>query len=321
MTPATPRISVIIPAYNRADLIDATLHAIARQSAPVLEVIVCDDGSTDGTAEVAERVGGCRVLRGTNLGAAGARHRGAQAAGGDWLAFCDSDDLWREDHLSNLIETAARDRSARLLFSNFVLLRDGQWETRDKFADAPPDFWRGWTEAGEHALLHSAPLYPDLLGFQPIFPSCLMIKAEFYGQIGGYHAEFGRLGAEDFEFVLRCAARSGAAADRRPSVGIRRHAGNFSGDQLKVLAGEIAILRHSLDGHGLDPAWRAGVLRQIEERSGQAFDLAFSASDWSALAAARRGCPPSLPGKRRLKAAIAALPAPLRALAWRLTQG
>jgi glycosyltransferase involved in cell wall biosynthesis len=320
MTSAPPKVSVIVPAYNRAELIGATLGAIARQSVPVHEVIVCDDGSTDGTAERAEQAGGCRVLRGANVGAPGARHRGALAAGGDWLAFCDSDDLWREDHVAGLIETAALAPSAPLIFSNFVLVRDGHWEERDKFADAPADFWRGWTEAGDRALLHAAPVYPKLLSFQPIFASCFMIRAGFYREIGGYRAEFGRLGAEDFEFVLRCAARSGAAAVRHPSVGIRRHTGNFSADQLKVLAGEIAILRHSLERHGLDPAWRSGVLEQIEDRSGQAFDLAFSAADWPALAALRRDGPSKLAGRRRLKATIAALPGPLRTLAWRLTQ-
>ncbi len=87
-----PRFSVIVPAYNAADTIGACLDALARQTFPAgdYEVIVVDDGSTDGTAGVA-REHGVRVISQPNAGPAAARNRGAEAARGDVLLFTDAD--------------------------------------------------------------------------------------------------------------------------------------------------------------------------------------------------------------------------------------
>ncbi len=84
--------SVIVPAYNAADTIGACLDALARQTVPTgsYEVIVVDDGSTDGTAEVA-REHGAIVISQPNAGPAAARNRGAEAARGEILLFTDAD--------------------------------------------------------------------------------------------------------------------------------------------------------------------------------------------------------------------------------------
>jgi glycosyltransferase involved in cell wall biosynthesis len=100
-------VSVVVPTYNRAALLEETLHSIFAQTRPVDEIIVVDDGSTDETASVcarqSERV---RYLRQENSGLpALARNRGIAEAKGDWIAFCDSDDLWRPDKLE--VELAA----------------------------------------------------------------------------------------------------------------------------------------------------------------------------------------------------------------------
>ena len=94
------RISVVIPAYDRADLIPETLDAILGQTLVPFEVIVVDDGSRDATWEVlqsyASRV---RSIRIENSGDLVARNAGLRLATGELVAFCDSDDLWRPDFL------------------------------------------------------------------------------------------------------------------------------------------------------------------------------------------------------------------------------
>src|SRR5438046_2823187 len=89
-------VTVVVPTYNRAALLDATLRAIHAQTVPVDEIIVVDDGSTDDTADVCGRQPKpVRYIRQDNTGLpAFARNRGAAEATADWIAFCDSDDLW-----------------------------------------------------------------------------------------------------------------------------------------------------------------------------------------------------------------------------------
>jgi glycosyltransferase involved in cell wall biosynthesis len=92
-----PKISVIIPAYNRAGAIRLSAESVLRQTVSDLEVIVVDDASSDGTPEAAEAIGDprLRVIRlAENRGPSGARNAGMEAARGEWIAFQDSDDEW-----------------------------------------------------------------------------------------------------------------------------------------------------------------------------------------------------------------------------------
>ncbi len=100
-----PSIAAVIPAYNRAGLIGRAVESALGQTRPADEVIVVDDGSTDGTAEVCRgfepRV---RFVRQANGGASSARNRGVDEARSDWIAFLDSDDYWTGDHLEKMTE-------------------------------------------------------------------------------------------------------------------------------------------------------------------------------------------------------------------------
>lgn len=95
------KVTAIIPTYNRQPRVFRAIDCVLSQTMPVDEIIVVDDGSTDGTAEaVAERYGSRVVLiRQENAGVSAARNRGVQAARGEWLAFLDSDDFWLPEKL------------------------------------------------------------------------------------------------------------------------------------------------------------------------------------------------------------------------------
>jgi glycosyltransferase involved in cell wall biosynthesis len=86
-----PSVSVVIPAHNAERTLGAVLAALAAQSEPADEVVVVDDASTDGTAELAARAGATVVRNDTPLFAGGARNRGWEVARGDVVAFLDSD--------------------------------------------------------------------------------------------------------------------------------------------------------------------------------------------------------------------------------------
>ena len=94
-------VSIIIPSYNAVSTLDETLDCVCQQSWPDLEVIVVDDGSTDGTADLAERYEDerVRVIRNQNAGACHARNVGIEAANGDYIQFLDADDLFVADKI------------------------------------------------------------------------------------------------------------------------------------------------------------------------------------------------------------------------------
>jgi glycosyltransferase involved in cell wall biosynthesis len=96
---AAPCISVIVPAYNRERYLGAALESALEQDCPPLEIIVVDDGSTDGTARVARSYPEVRYLYQSNQGAATARNTGIAASRGEYLTFLDSDDLWEPQKL------------------------------------------------------------------------------------------------------------------------------------------------------------------------------------------------------------------------------
>jgi glycosyltransferase involved in cell wall biosynthesis len=101
-------VSAVIPTYNRGAYIRRAIESVLAQSVPVDEVIVIDDGSTDGTAEAVSRWYGSkvRVVRQENGGVSAARRRGVNEASGDWVAFLDSDDEWTPDRNGQLLAAA-----------------------------------------------------------------------------------------------------------------------------------------------------------------------------------------------------------------------
>ncbi|MCP2264684.1 glycosyltransferase family 2 protein [Promicromonospora thailandica] len=124
---AAPRVSVVLPTYNREAVLPTAIATVLDQTVPVHELLVVDDGSTDGTAAVVDRIAGhdprVRYLHQPNSGASAARNRGIAEASGDVIAFQDSDDLWRLTFLETLLPHLGPDR---LVFGSHVLhSRDG----------------------------------------------------------------------------------------------------------------------------------------------------------------------------------------------------
>ena len=91
-----PKVSVVIPTFNRADTIGDSIKSVLEQTFKDFEVIVVDDGSTDGTESVVAAFGDSRIkyIMQDNAGACAARNNGIRHANGEYIAFQDSDDYW-----------------------------------------------------------------------------------------------------------------------------------------------------------------------------------------------------------------------------------
>jgi len=112
----TPHISVVIPAFNRESYLGEAIESVLAQGRPETELIVVDDGSTDGTASVASSHPGVVCLRLPHRGPAAARNAGIAAARGELIAFLDSDDLWAPGKLAAQLEVLQQRRDVSLVF-------------------------------------------------------------------------------------------------------------------------------------------------------------------------------------------------------------
>jgi hypothetical protein len=167
----------------------------------------------------------------------------------------------------------------------------------------------------------TAPLYRHILRFQPIFISTVVLSRIFFDRVGGFDERFGRTIAEDFEFTLRCMQHSPVGVVTDPLVGIRRHAGNFSGNDLANTLGDIEILRHALAHHDAAGAVRDIIDDEICRRSAEAAGAAFSAGDLDRLRALSAAVPSSYRSTAlRVKFAVAGLPRPAGRILRRLLQ-
>ena len=114
---AAESISVVIPCHNDAPYLGDALASVVSQTVSVREIIVVDDGSTDGSADVARAAGDTvRLIMQPNLGVSAARNAGAAASVGTWIAFLDADDLWTSDSLEARLACAWEDPQIDCVF-------------------------------------------------------------------------------------------------------------------------------------------------------------------------------------------------------------
>jgi len=206
---AKPRISVVIPAYNSAATIGECLAGMGRQTfaASDFETIVADDGSTDGTPDVAERPG-VRVLRLEHRGPAATRNRGALAARGDLLLFTDADCVPDPDW----VEAMARIFEDPTVAAVKGVYRSGQDGLTSRFAQVEfEDRYELLDRAGATDMVDT---------------HCAGFRAELFRRCGGFDERFPVANNEDTDLSYRLAAGGHRLVFSR-SAGVRhlRHPG------------------------------------------------------------------------------------------------
>jgi glycosyltransferase involved in cell wall biosynthesis len=130
------KVSIIIPLYNKAPFIERSLKSALGQTFADFELIVVDDGSTDGGHEIVERCGDSRVrlIRQANAGPGAARNRGLAEASGEFVAFLDADDEWLPAFLEKSLACLEQHAEAACVSSGYVQYPAGK---------SMEPFWRG----------------------------------------------------------------------------------------------------------------------------------------------------------------------------------
>ncbi len=189
--PMNSRVSVILPTFNRADLIAETLESLLAQSRPIDEILVIDDGSTDDTrAQVAAFGDKVRYYRKDNGGKAAALNLAMTMIGGDYVWICDDDDLILPEACAHLMRALEDDPALDYcagLHEDFTV-DDASGEIVRK---AP-----GYSKASSPEMVFS-----DALDGCHIFQPGLIVRRAFYDQVGPFDETLTR--SQDYEMLLR----------------------------------------------------------------------------------------------------------------------
>jgi glycosyltransferase involved in cell wall biosynthesis len=212
-------ITVVVPTHNRKDLLHLTLRAVLRQRGVDLEVVVVDDGSDGdaigGVAEFADpRVRLIRHSRPT--GVSTARNHGADAATGEWLAFCDDDDLWAPDKLARQLAAAA-EAGRKWSYGGAVRI-DSALKV---IGGTPPPL--------PEEVARRIPTW----NLMPGGSSNVIVRADTFRRAGRWDPDLVNLA--DWDLWVRLAREGLPACVSAPLVGYRIHQGNASADTALIL--------------------------------------------------------------------------------------
>jgi glycosyltransferase involved in cell wall biosynthesis len=222
---AEPSISVIVPCYNGARYLGEAIESVLAQTHPPLEIIVVDDGSSDGSPEVAKSYPVRLIALEKNAGAANARNIGIRAATGDLIATLDSDDVWLPHHCETVAALLIDHPSAAVGCSGVELFGNSAGQLIPGF---PPGA--------------ALPVLRALLGKCPIPHSTTMFRRERLLEMGGYATPDRalRVGfSEDYDLFLRLAQNHPFVCSHDVTVKYRLHAGQISSGIERIVASAI----------------------------------------------------------------------------------
>jgi glycosyltransferase involved in cell wall biosynthesis len=254
-------VSVIIPVYNGARFIAETLKSVLAQTAPPLEVIIVNDGSTDNTASVVEAFGdSVTLIHIPNGGACAARNFGASIAKGNWLAFCDQDDLWLPTKLEKQLRLANEAPEVHCVLTDYAEITSGVVSDRTHFSWAPENFWL--PEQNKAGFIVRQPITGKLTIFQPGITSTPIVKRDFFHSAGGFDVNV-EWGAEDTCFHFRCLSVVPFGVIPEVLMHYRRHPDAGSADPLKQLRKTVIVWNHIIAKYPQAQPYRAELLQGL----------------------------------------------------------
>ena len=182
---SSPLVSVIIPTYNRCSSIGRAIESVLSQSYMHREIIVVDDGSTDGTMGLLETFGDrIRVLHQNNRGVSAARNSGIRAAGGVFIALLDSDDSWMPEKLEQQVGFFRTNPQAMICQTEEIWIRNGKRINPKR----------------KHQKF-SGMIFEKTLPLCLVSPSAVMIRRSLFDEVGFFDESLPA--CEDYDLWLR----------------------------------------------------------------------------------------------------------------------
>jgi glycosyltransferase involved in cell wall biosynthesis len=210
-----PIVSIVMPTFNRLEFLPATVESVLAQTMPQWELVVADDGSNPETLDYLasltrdERI---RLLRLPHSGNAGAaRNAAITAARAAWLAFLDSDDLWRPHKLERQLAVLSANPECGWSYTAFVMVDS-------EGTPLPSERDRAWTP-------HTGPIFTQTVRTTvSLRPSGVLASAALVRDAGGFDETIDC--SEDYDLWLRLALRSPVCLVDEALISVRRHSSN-----------------------------------------------------------------------------------------------
>jgi glycosyltransferase involved in cell wall biosynthesis len=226
-----PRVSIVIPTYNRAILIAEALHSVQAQTFQDFEIIVADDGSTDNTAQVVHQFGQSLIYvplphRGQP---AATRNGGLRAATGEFIAFLDSDDVYFDHKLAVQIAAFDAHPEVDVVYSDGVYFRD------------MPTHPIGHIQTGLPS--PSGNVFTDLLRGNFLAPPVVLIRRTCLDSIGWFNEQPNYILVEDYDLWLRLATQYLFLYVPGNVAAVRRHSGNSSANVAALRKRTLYVLK------------------------------------------------------------------------------
>jgi len=233
-----PTVSVIIPTYNRANLIEKAIKSVLKQTYQDFEIIVVDDGSIDNTEEIVKDFTDFRIhyiCHKHNQGVSAARNTGIKTCRGEYIAFLDSDDEWLPGKLDKQIKVLQSESSEVGVVHSDLLYIDENGKNMNKLRNPKKGGY----------------IYEDLLGKNCVGPpSTLLIKKECFNRVGLFDNLLNA--QEDWDMYIRIAKYYKFTFIKIPLVKYRKHPSQISRNlEVKTVSANRILVKYRLSENSL----------------------------------------------------------------------
>lgn len=267
----TPVFSVVIAAHNAARTLPSTVRSVLGQTRPDFEILVVDDGSTDGTGEALRGISDRRIvyLRQANLGPAAARNAGIERSAGEYVCLLDSDDLWLPHYLETMGAALDADSGAGLAYTD-------AWRLDDFTRRVSRRTTMGAYQPPERPPEERDALLLALLERNFVYTSAT-VRRRVLAEVGGFK-KFTR--SEDHELWLRIAASGARFVNSREVLAVYRdRQGSRMHDRAAMVRGGVEIFEHVLANYDLTDEMRSVSERRLREFSRELVALTHADTD------------------------------------------